>query len=124
MEPTDKARQVGVVDSWDAQGSVRVGVTDPALNDVAIDTGPLAAGYYDFMCAIAPGPDVKALEYEHRNAANTATLHAMPTRGLADLFIMIKISNWKFATNERLRCTVGVVWAGTVRFSIWWTRRA
>ena len=81
----------------------------PAIGAVQADTGALAAGDYEVHIHLAASDTLavgKGLIVEHRNAANSATLHrygACPAGGSID----IDIPRVTIALNERIRVIAG-----------------
>ena len=125
MEPTDKARRTGVVDSWEAQGShTNEFLVNPGAGVIMADTGQLVAGYYDLYFNMSGSAAHSYFAAQHRNAANALNLHliyiSLPALGA----VWFKLSNWKVATNERLRLVNGVGAAGSFAGVVLWTRRA
>jgi hypothetical protein len=81
----------------------------PAANAVIVDTGALAAGQYrveysaSAMDTVAVG---KGMLLEHRNAANTATIHTLAGVNASGA-ITGEISRVTVASNDRLRWIAG-----------------
>lgn len=82
--------------------------TAPAAAAVIADTGALAAGSYEIRCqgghsgVLAAG---KHLMFEHRNAANAATLHNhLVPAGMTGDWELPRVT---LALNERIRAVIG-----------------
>ena len=128
MNPSDQARQVGIVDSWLWQTHNAGGATNPGAGAVISDVGPLAAGYYDVEAIITfiNTATLDKILLEHRNAADDATLLYGP--------ILIKVGesgtvvihwrNFKVLSSERFRVIVESGYTGYVAAAIRAVRRA
>lgn len=81
----------------------------PTANLVMATTGALAAGNYDFDILLAAADTIavgKGMVVEHRNAADSATLHnlgGVQASGNAQ----IQLRRYTIATNERIRVIAG-----------------
>ena len=128
MNPSDQARQVGVVDSWLAQYTAYAGATNPGADAVIADVGALAAGYYDVTVVLTASDTAGAadLGLEHRNAGNTATLFAAYMDVGAGYIgtVVIHWWNYKVAASERFRVIVVTGFTGHAVGSILAVRRA
>jgi len=97
--------------------------TSPGAGAVFADTGALPAGTYDVICGVSyaahPG-GADFITFEHRNAANAATLAAWPlARGSADTqsqAFPLSMA-YSLALNERLRFLNGTAVAGGATFA-------
>lgn len=125
MEPTDRAKRTGVVNSWEAQSAlIDNEQTDPVNGTVLVDTGQLPAGYYDVYGFVGGNAAHYRFSLEHRNAANAASLATMHGSVTAGLAFQAGYTNRKVALNERFRIRVYYDATGTFGSSIVWTRRA
>jgi len=126
MNPSDQARQVGVVDSWLAQSLFFTTGNDPGDGAVLLDTGPLTAGYYDLRAglAVSAALGVYNIVLLWRNAANNDTLWAEVIITSGADYRTIELKNFKLNQNERFRWFVLNAWIGWFSASIIIIRRA
>lgn len=126
MNPSDQARQVGVVDSWLAQTHVVGSAGDPTGGMVLGDTGALAAGFYDvtlqFNTTVALHND--QFEFEWRNAGNDAIIFYLQVMTAGAATLEFSWHNIKVADSERIRGYVVSNITGIVRTAILAVRRA
>lgn len=98
--------------------------TNPAINAVIVDTGPLPAGDYFFQLMFESDANTRFL-IELRNAANSATLDSQRVPLGADQFVQpifgTKIS---IAEGERVRAIMVAALVGVVQASIIYSRIA
>ena len=81
----------------------------PAANSVIADTGQLAVGSYAVEYSLAAMDTVavgKGMVVEHRNAANTATVHRLGGCSAGDS-VMGDVRRVTVAANERIRVIAG-----------------
>jgi hypothetical protein len=128
MNPSDQARQVGVVDSWLGQYGSYGGVTNPGAGAVLADVGALPAGFYDVEAVISyiDTTGVDSLQLQHRDAANAVSLliaYVQVNAG-SNNTIPIYWRNYKVAVDERFRVIAGGGFTGFGAASIRAVRRA
>jgi len=87
----------------------------PTINTVIADTGQLPAGDYDIFCNIAGSGTSSAvfvaINLEHRNAANAATLSVLlatsqNASGNVSVFGNLPLIGYRLAEDERLRVII------------------
>lgn len=126
MNPSDQARQVGVVDSWLGQTiAFGSGATAPAETLLA-ETGALAAGFYDvfFMVANRLAQGDNALHVLWRNAANSSNIWCQILALENNHNISFTLRNVKIAANERFQWYSVAGLTSLYHVSIIATRRA
>lgn len=124
MKPSDISRWQGSVDSWLAQGSVFQVVVNPLINAILVDTSQLTAGWYD-MRVIATGTAAyPSLVIQHRNAANSASVHAFLIASGSPVAAYQNIINWKVEDNERVRLLFTTGLTGTFGGGVHWVKRS
>jgi hypothetical protein len=126
MNPSDQARQVGVVDSWLGQCLVQGFKINPSALDVICDTDQLAAGYYDVEVYVgvsaAAGIDQCLIQY--RDAANIFNKFQVVfyTPGAAGN--VFHFYNLKLIANERIRVQCYLAFTGRIDAYVRAVRRA
>jgi len=126
MNPSDQARQVGVVDSWLSQVEDVDNAINPAASTVLATTGALAAGYYDvfygasFSAALA----YYNLVFYHQNAADSAVLWGDYFIAAAAGGFRNALKNVKLAANERFKFVCESAYTGQITTWIIAIRRA
>ena len=87
---------------------------NPAANTIISDTGPLPAGDYDMYCNLTVQGTMNVsgrIEFQHRDAANTATLGILLTLGMTTTHqansVQLPLIGYTLGLNERLRIIVG-----------------
>lgn len=98
---------------------------DPAADTVLADTDQLTYGLYDFLIiwnASAAGP--RTLRIQHRNAANTATLHDQLVGQGDNPPESLNIRSYLMGGLERMRVILRADFTGGIQASIIWTRRS
>jgi len=128
MNPSDQARQVGVVDSWLGEYKAQSAVADPQTATVYGDTGEMAGGWYDVLTTISlvDISGVGQIMIQWRNAANNATLFDLsifPQTGNAYVF-SLPWSGIKISSSERVRVYVNTGFSGFLGVAILAVRRA
>lgn len=103
--------------SWLASGRV----TNPTLDQVLVDTGPLATGSY-FFDVFAASSVAAIFEVQHRDAANTTTLKsqivATPATSTTWGFSVPSSTYLEVVTNQRIRVIQVAAVTGNVSVSI------
>lgn len=115
--------KVTICDSYESQDSKIAAMDNPTNNAILIDTGPLAAGRYDFSFLLSCTVNHKFFYLEHRNTVNNATLHRYSFVVGDYKPLTFPISNWNIAANERFRAKIINDVIGQVDVCLWWTRR-
>jgi hypothetical protein len=110
----DDARLVGLAGLRTLADVISSSFTSaPAANTIFADTGPLAAGLWEFDVAAGSTVAYATLQWQHRDATNTTTLNVgpllIPANGLAYSRFRIRL-----AANERLRITASASSTGNV----------
>lgn len=123
MKPSDQARWQGSVDSWLAQGQVQVVSVSPVAGTLMADTGALVSGWYDFTIILAATGDHYYADIQHRNAANSSSIHWWRAIWGSYKNYPIPINNWYMAANERLRILVGSDSDDNLITNIHWVKR-
>jgi len=113
-----------VKNSWVLQDSDSVQVLNPVINTILLDSGQLAAGYYDVTLSMSVDVAISYLGLQHRNAANNATLHNLLFMVSVGASYVLYIKNWYFAANERLRVELFGTMAAWAYGGLWWTQRS
>jgi len=126
MNPSDQARQVGVVDSWAGQYLVRDFKVNPSALDVICDTGQLAAGFYDVevYVGVSAAAGIDQCNIQYRDAANTDNKFQVIfyTPGAAcDIF---HFYNLKVTADERIRVQSYLGFTGRIDAHVRAVRRA
>lgn len=103
--------------SWTASGRI----TNPTLDQVLVDTGPLVAGVY-FFSVFAAATVASAFELQWRNAANAATLKSQIVAVPANTTIWgFEVANGLYidvAASERIRIIQVAAVTGSVSVSL------
>lgn len=126
MNPTDQARQIGVVQAYVTQTKVYGSAANPGDATVLVTTGQLAAGYYDIFfgftanCALGAGN----LDLRWRNATDTATALALPVFAATQFAYFGQFLGVYVVQNERLQWYVNTGFTGVVGGFILAVRRA
>lgn len=126
IRPTDPPEDIPVEahDSWVAQGSHTAAKLNPVADTVHFDTGPLTAGYYDFVFYWIATDHALNFLLEHRNAANDAYIHPWFVMTEAKGQQVLYLRNWKMGANERFRLINQVGKTLTIYSGVFWTRRS
>ena len=119
MNPSDQARQVGVVDSWLSKFEGSSAATTPSAGQVVLDTGPLPAGYYDVtvFVGVSGGTAWNDVTVDHRNATNTANISSQGVLCAALNTIPFYYRNIQVAASERFR----VITPNALLYNVWAT---
>jgi hypothetical protein len=119
MNPSDQARQVGIVNSWLAQHEQSGAVATPTAGQVILDSGQLPAGYYDvtFFIGVSATTAWNDLTLEHRDATNAVSISSQGILSPAMTTILLTYLNIKVATNERFR----LISNGNLGYNVWGT---
>ena len=102
---------------------------NPAANAIITDTGPLPAGSYDIKFALSNAITVMAVPgsttFEHRDAANAASLYNWDLTGASGVFSGSMVVEYAavLAENERLRVRQTQAFTGSVAGTIAAKRR-
>lgn len=126
MNPSDQARQIGVVTAWLAQYRVSNSQTNPPNDTVLCDTNQMAAGYYDVFfgaltnCAVT----MANISLQWRNAANAADLFSVGFCAANQLSYWGQLLGIQVVVNERFRLYITTGFTGTVVGFILAVRRA
>lgn len=101
-------------DAWDDAATI----TNPATDAIMVDTGQLPPGRYYLQLWMRASVDAD-YELEHRNAANSANVHAFNFPISADVVEDHIIAIWiTLVQNERIRIRNVSGFTGTGRASI------
>lgn len=126
MNPSDQARQVGVVDSWLGHYRPYGAIANPVGAQIICDTGQMAGGYYDIMYQMSATVAIGAglLFFSWRNAANSAYIfqdyfHSAVANSKRGFLKGVKV-----AQGERFRVEAGGAVTGSLTGGIIAVRRA
>jgi hypothetical protein len=126
MNPSDSVRWIGAAPTWLSQTPAMGSATNPANNTLIGDTGQLAFGYYDifayFVCNAAL--TTSNAWFEHRNAANSATIYGEAMLCFAQEIIRPVLLGIKVQVNERFRFYVYTGFTGSLYTSLYAIQRA
>jgi len=126
MNPSDEARWIGAAPTYIAQYMGAAGLQNPGNNSLLCDTGAVGGGWYDIFVVVTASNQlgVSNLDFQWRNAANSANVLDIPFFGYTELALSFELRNIKVGAGERFRFYITGGFTGIVGASIFAVRRA
>jgi len=93
-------------------------VTNPALGQVLVDTGPLTGGVHN-LAACGACTAAGAFEVQHRDVANTTTINSQIFAVPASGFSVLPTMDCTVDQDDRLRIVAVGAIVGTASVSLW-----